>query len=322
MSRRLPAWAQVMVALCGLLVLSSIVVGGALALAPAREYPATPGDYGIIYQEVTFQSSDSLHLVGWFYPAQDTMGIANDIVGRMIPVPTHLRRAPRPYHEQSCVERPTIVICGGDGGNMADLIFYAYQFFTRGFNVFTFDWRGFGQSSEWSMDRDRLCCAEFLHDYDAGIDYIKTRTEVDPERIGLLGFSTGAYLSFAMLATHHEVKAFAGRALLTSFSDILPILHHLDPERNFHAPADYPPDRLPIQVAPSVTAAVFLVVGEKDQRTPPWMSEKILGLLKSPKELWIVPGAGHGGSAAPEIANYPEFFDRVAVFFDRHMSRP
>ena len=125
-----------------------------------------------------------------------------------------------------------------------------------------------------------------------------------------------------MLATSHEIKAFAGRALLTSFGDVLPILHRLDPERNFHAPADYPSDRLPVQVAPSVTAAVFLVVGENDQRTPPWMSQKIFDLLNSHKELWIVSGAGHGGMAAPEFANYPEFFERVAAFFEKHMGRP
>jgi fermentation-respiration switch protein FrsA (DUF1100 family) len=52
------------------------------------------------------------------------------------------------------------------------------------------------------------------------------------------------------------------------------------------------------------------------------MSQKIFGLLKSPKELWIVPGAGHGGMAAPEFANYPEFFDRVAVFFEKHLGKP
>ncbi len=310
-----------MVALCGSLVLFAATAGDASALKPVRGYPVTPDQYGIIYQEVAFQSSDSLRLVGWFYPAQDTMGIANDLVGRVVPVPKNLRRAARPYSAQGHQEHPTIIICDGDGGNMADLVFYAYQFFTRGFNVFTFDWRGFGQSAEWPMDPDQLCCSEFLHDYDAAIDYVKTRPEVSPERIGLLGFSTGAYLSFAMLGTHREVVAFVGRALLTSFDDILPILHRLDPKRNFHAPSDYPPDRLPIHVAPSVGAAVFLAVGEKDERTPPWMSEKVLALLRSPKELWVVPGAGHGGSSAPEFTDYPEFFTRAAAFFGRHMKR-
>ena len=74
-------------------------------------------------------------------------------------------------------------------------------------------------------------------------------------------------------------------------------------------------------IADGVGAAVFLVVGEKDQRTPPWMSEKILALLKGPKELWIVPGAGHGGSSAPEYTGLPEFFDRLAAFFGMYLKR-
>lgn len=319
MSRRSGRWSWLALVFFGPLVLSLVPVGEAFALKPTRGYPATPGDYGIIYEEVVFQSPDSLRLVGWFYPAQDTAGIANDIVGRMVPVPDDLRRAPRPYSAQGRTPCPTIIICDGDGGNMADLIFYAYHFFPRGFNVFTFDWRGFGQSAEWPMDADQLCCSEFLRDYDAAIAYVKNRPEVDAERIALVGFSTGAYLSFAMLATHPEVAAFAGRALLTSFDDLLPILRQLDPKRGFHAPADYPRDRLPIHAAQSVRSPVFLIVGEKDQRTPPWMSEKILGLLKGPKELWIVSGAGHGGPAAPEFTNYPEFFDRVSAFLSQHM---
>ncbi len=303
---------------CTVLMLLALI-DEASALKPVRGYAATPGEYGIIYQEVAFHSPDSLRLVGWFYPAQDTMGIANDLVGRVFPVPEKLRRAPRPYPDKSRAGLPTIVICDGDGGNMADLIFYAYNFFTRGYNVFTFDWRGFGQSADWPMDPDQLCCSEFLRDYDAALGNVEARPEVDPQRIALLGFSTGAYLSFAMLETHHEIAAFAGRALLTNFEDILPILRQLDPTRNWHAPADYPTALLPIQVATNIHVPVLLVVGEKDPRTPPWMSEKILGLIKGPKELWIVSGAGHGGASAPEFTNYPEFFDRAAEFFAAHM---
>jgi uncharacterized protein len=311
-----------MIVLWGAIGLSLALTGEALALKPVRAYAATPGEYGIVFQEVAFQSPDGLRLVGWFYPAQDTTGIANDLVGRVVPVPGELRRAPRPYATAGPGPRPTVVICDGDGGNMADLIFYAYNFFIRGFNVFAFDWRGFGRSADWPMDANQLCCSEFLHDYDSALDYVRTRPEVDSQRIALLGFSTGAYLSFAMLATHHDVAAFAGRALLTSFDDILPILRQLDPQREFRAPTDYPLRLLPVRAAPRVRAAALLVVGEEDQRTPPWMSKRVFRLLKGPKELWIVPGAGHGGASAPEFANYPEFFERVAGFFGRNMRRP
>ena len=293
----------------------------AQALKPLTTYPATPSDYGIVHDVVSFQAADGLTLKGWFYPAQDTVGIANDLVGRVVPVPAELRCAARPYATIDSAPRPTIILCGGDAGNMTFLIFYAYHFFTRGFNVFTFDWRGFGESDAWVSDRDQLCYTEFLLDYDAAIDLVQGRAEVDSARIALMGFSTGAYLSFAMIAKRTDIAAYAGRALLTSFDDLTPLLAELDPDRNFHAPADYPTDLLPIHAAEKVWIPAFLIVGENDERTPPWMSRKVFAKLKGPKELWVVPGAEHGGRSGPEFITYPEFFDRVTAFFDEHLKR-
>jgi hypothetical protein len=298
--------------------LASFVASPAQALKPVREYSATPGDYGIVHEPVTFLSPDSLRLAGWFFPAQDTAGIANDLVGRLIPVPEEMRRAPRPFLAPK--PAPTVIICNGDAGNMGGLIFYAYEFCTRGYHVFTFDWRGFGGSDDWPMERDQLCCTEFLWDYDAAIRYVEARPEVEKDKIALFGFSTGAYLSFAMLPDHPEIAAFAGRALLTSFDDVLPILRKLSPDRALRAPSDYPTDRLPVACAHEVRVPVFLVVGEGDDRTPPWMSRKVFNLLTGPKDHWVVPNAGHGGASAPEYTDYPAFFERVAAFFDANLN--
>jgi len=291
------------------------------ALKPQREYPATPSEYGIIYKEVAFQTVDSLNIKGWFFSAQDTTGIANTVIGRHVPVPPELKRNPRPYLTLDKKKKPTIIICSGDAGNMTHLIFYAYHLFTRGFNVLTFDWRGFGESDDWPIEQDQLIYAEFLLDYDAAIDFVKNQPEVDSRRIGLLGFSTGAYLSFAMVAKRNDIAAYAGRALLTSFDDLLANLREVKPDRNFRAPKDYPKKLLPINAAPQISIPVFLIVGEKDNRTPPWMSEKIIEELKGPKELWIVPEAEHGGRFAPEFKHYPEFFMRLATFFDKYLNK-
>jgi hypothetical protein len=292
----------------------------ARALKPEIGYRVVPSDYGIICDEVTFEASDSVALSGWFFPAQDTTGIANHLVGRLIPVPPELRPRERSYRLLDADQRPTVVICCGDAGNMSYLILYAYHLFIHGFNVLTFDWRGFGESDPWPVDMDQLVYSEFLLDYDAAIDLAKARPETDPSRIGLLGFSTGAYLSFAMTAKRDDIAVLIGRAMLTSFEDIIPILTELDPERGFHAPEDYPTELLPVNAAGNVTTPVLLVVGENDDRTPPWMSRRLFQLLAGPKELWIVPGAGHGGRLAPEIVGYPQFFVRARTFFKCHLA--
>ena len=214
---------------------------------------------------------------------------------------------------------PTIVICDGDAGNMSYMIFYAYQFFTKGFNVLTFDWRGFGKSSDWQMEKDRLCYTEFIDDYNAAINSVKSLNEVDTTKIGVMGFSTGAYLSFSIFSKRDDISAFCGRALITSFDDLLSVLSKVDTSRTFTAPPDYPEELEPINAASGIDRPVFLIVGEKDMRTPPWMSEKIIEVLKGQKELWIVPGTQHGGMNGPELYNYPEFFDRVCSFFNKYL---
>jgi hypothetical protein len=285
-----------------------------ITLNPQHEYQALPADYGIIYREFKVVTDDSITIRGWFMPAQDTLGITNFLVGHL-PVPERFLKTARPYQTIDSTRRPTVIICNGDAGNMAYLIYHAYHLFTAGFNVVLFDWRGFGHSDKWPAERNQLCYSEYLDDYRAVIGYTASQPEVDPDRIGLFGFSTGAYLSFAMAAESELVSAYAGRALMTSFDDVLPILKKLAPERNLCAPEDYPVELEPINASENIDIPVFLIVGENDDRTPVWMSEKIVSKLKGPKQLWIVESAGHGGANGPEYVASDEFFSRLGTFF-------
>ena len=281
------------------------------ALKPSRNYRVVPSTYGLIYKDVHFQTKDGITIKGWFFPAQDDIGLGYSEENKL-----NRKR----YKTLDDLKRPTVVICNGDAGNMDALIVFPINLVAKGFNVLTFDWRGFGESDDWPIETDYLCYPEFLLDYDAAIDFVKTLPEVDINRIGIFGFSTGAYLSFAIAAKRNDVAAFAGRALLTSFEDVLPILKSLNPDRNPIAPPNYPEKLLPINCADKVTIPVFLIVGEKDIRTPPWMSKKIMEKLKDPKKLWIVPNAEHGGIKGPEYANYPEFYNRLAEIYKQYLS--
>lgn len=252
-----------------------------------------------IYQEITFEAADGVSLAGWFYPAQDTTGIATGMVGA-IPIPDHLKAAPRLYATLYAERRPTIVICCGDAGNMSYLIYYAFELVTHGFNVLTFDWRGFGNSDPWPTDPDRLSYSECLLDDDAAVDCALARDEVDGDKVGLFGFSTGGYLSFATAATRPEVSAVAVRRIITTFEDVMPILKEQKPERSLYPAPDYPPELLPLLAAPGLSIPVLPIVGEQDVRTPPWMSRQVFDQLAGPKDLWIVEGASHGGDMTSE----------------------
>ena len=58
-----------------------------------------------------------------------------------------------------------------------------------GYAAFRFDMRGCGESEG---DFGRVICQEQVEDTRAAMDYLQTRSEVDPKRIGVLGSSFGA----------------------------------------------------------------------------------------------------------------------------------
>jgi len=117
-----------------------------------------------------------------------------------------------------------VIFCNGDSGNMGHLVQYAKEFAVNGYNSVTFDWRGFGESGHWDTDKDRLVYTEYLLDYNAVLDEIIKLEEVDKNKIGIYGFSTGAYLSFAVSFQRPEIKALAVRALLTNFDSVIETL--------------------------------------------------------------------------------------------------
>lgn len=303
----------------GTILSLTLSYGNSIALRPERDYKAVPSDYGIVYEAVGFETSDGLTIHGWYFPAQDTVSTANRFVGRVIPMPEGLKQTPGTYLPDYDDPVPTVIICDGDAGNMTSLIFYAYHFCTNGLNVLTFDWRGFGHSEDWAIKADYLVHSEFLLDYMAAVDFVMGRRETDADRVGLFGFSTGAYMSFAVAARRGDISALACRALLTSFDDVLPILAKVSPSRTLQVPDDFPIQLLPARAAHDLEVPTLLVVGENDERTPPWMSRHVYENLPGEKELWIVPGASHGGANAPEYVAYPEFFERVSSFLLEHL---
>ena len=283
-----------------------LLVGRASALKPASEYWAYPSDYGIIYEEIQIKTKDNLSLNAWFIPSQDTTGIR--YVGSKLPSAYKLSPPPDKKPRQLPPKKPTIIIPNGDAGNMSWLIWYAHKFFPYGYNVLLFDWRGFGESSSWEFEKDIICVTEFLIDLESVIEYAKVREDVDPDRIVLFGYSTGAYLIFGVTKDHPEIAAIGVRSLLSSFDQTLPLLQELSPHKNLHFPPNYPKNAEPIFAAEKIKCPVFMVTGEYDFQTPPSMAIEVFRKLEGNKLLWIAKNAEHGGSNGPEYRYTDKFF--------------
>ncbi len=285
-----------------------------LALKPQKEYIIRPEYLSLIYKELTTKTEDGLNIKIWFIPAQDS-------VSQDIQRANYLNPIKREYNILDSIPRPTIIICDGDAGNMCYNIYAAEKYALKGYNVALFDWRGFGESDDFEINTDYLFYSEFLLDYEAVINTINKLPETKQDHIGLFGFSTGAYFSFAAAYQNPKIKCFIGRALMTSFDEFLPLLYSLYPEKDGRliVPNNYPRKLCPINIADNFKKPTMLIVGTEDKKTPIEMSKRILDQLQADKELWIVDGAGHGGAEAPEVKEFSLFYHKTLSFFDAYL---
>jgi hypothetical protein len=116
--------------------------------------------------------------------------------------------------------KPAIVLAHGFTG-VKELMLpdYARRFAEEGWIALTFDYRGFGTSEG---QRGRLLAPDQIEDIRNAVTYARTRTDVDPGRIGLWGTSYGCGLVVYTAGIDDRVRAVVaqigiadGRASLT-----------------------------------------------------------------------------------------------------------
>jgi hypothetical protein len=291
------------------------IYSGGYCLKPEVGYRWTPNWWGLLFNEYKIMTSDNFELNTWFYPAQEEL--SKDSTQYYL----NAKTATRPYEIDTTARHPTIVICNGDAGNMSYLLSYAKGFSTKGYNVLTFDWRGFGESQTFPVDTNYMVHNEFLLDYDAVIDFVKTLPTVDTTKIGAFGFSTGAFLTYATAYKRNEIKAIVVRGLFTDYKNIVQHLTTIKPNDTYGLPSNGDIDFYsPRKTWENFDKPIFLIVGEEDKITPKENSIEILANVNSRvRKLWIVKDAEHGGAKSPEFINLPLFLERTLRFFDENL---
>ena len=148
---------------------------------PTREIEGVPEDIGLKYQDIYFETKDGIKLNGWFVPAEDATG--------------------------------TVLFCHGNGGNISHRLGSINVFHQLKFNVFIFDYRGYGRSkgrvSEKGTYRDAL----------AAHQYITSRQDVDKENIIIFGRSLGGAIAIDV-AGKIRARALIVESTFTSIKDI------------------------------------------------------------------------------------------------------
>ena len=139
-----------------------------------------PKRYGLDYESVSFPTSDGLTLRGWFIPTASAAreswrqgGMAWNTCG-------------------------TVLVGHGYPFDKANILRHALFLHPR-FHLLLFDFRYFGESDGGYTTAGLL----ETRDVQAAIEYVKSRSDVNPESIGALGFSMSA--SAFITARHPDV---------------------------------------------------------------------------------------------------------------------
>jgi len=147
-----------------LLILVLGLTQTANAINPEREYKWTPDQRGLKYTEYQVKTTDNFSINVWEYALPD-----------------------------SVKSNRTVILTGTDAGNMGYLIWQAKAFLSKGLRVIAFDYRGFGKSSDFAINKDFLFYTEFALDLDTVIR--ETRKKYPTNTIGLYALSMGTHVS-------------------------------------------------------------------------------------------------------------------------------
>jgi hypothetical protein len=136
----------------------------AKSINPERGYKFTPDMRGFKYSEYKVKTTDNYTINVWEYQLPDSV------------------KSDR-----------TIILVGTDAGNMGYLIWQANALLQKGLRVISFDYRGFGNSSDFKINKDFLFYQEFGLDLDSVIK--ATREKYPKDKIGLYSMSMGTHVS-------------------------------------------------------------------------------------------------------------------------------
>jgi len=253
----------------------------------------SPADYGLTYEDVTVTTVDGLKLVGWYLPSRN---------------------------------HAAVIAQHGYKGDRTDLLATAKFLNRHGYGVLLSSLRAHDQSEGELITLGR----DEMQDFAAWHQYLLGRSDIDPERIGMLGESMGGALSAKYAAQNPQIKALVLHSAFSRFTDTV--------EKALHRFTNLPPfPFVPMilfwsrretgieastidttlwvrQISPR---PVFILQGGADDHIPINSGEKLYQAASEPKDYWYEPGAHHHGF---DLEPYlPEFEKRVVAFFDRYV---
>lgn len=252
----------------------------------------TPKKAGMDAEIVEFKSRDGLNLFGWFVPGK---------------------------------KKAAVILVHGFGSRGISMIYHASAFLDHGYSVLMFDLRAHGSSEG---DTCTLSSTE-VNDLLGAVDFLKSRTDVNPDRIGVFGVSMGGSVAIQGAAECEDIRVVAVEGIGPSTLEDLENMP-VTLRRRVTYPINWMMQKLDFWMngAPSPKGMVesirriaprpLLIIAAGKTREPDF-AKLFSEHAGYPIETWVEPRAKHTGVYFIDPQAYQQ---RLAVLFDPVLSDP
>lgn len=249
------------------LFLLSVVSCTHLFYQPWNRMIYDPAKFGYEYRDVNFQSADGTPLHGWFFPVA---------AGKK--------------------ELGTVVQFHGNAENISSHFLSLVWITRHGYNLFTFDYQGYGLSggrpTQKNLNADAL----------AALRWVKTYNESKKERLKFIAFgqSIGGTILLRALYDFEEKEAIDSVVIESSFPSYKRIAREkfseswitwlFQPLGYLLTSERYAPETKIREVSP---VPLLVIHGDADRIVPIHHGRRIYRLAGEPKFFWEIPGGRH-----------------------------
>lgn len=244
-------------------VLISVTGCSSLLFYPQKEHIDNPALKSFSYEDVYFMTSDGLKLHGWYLKAKDK-------------------------------GRGTILQMHGNAENISSHVNSVLWLTLEGYNIFTFDYRGYGRS-EGSPSLDGV-----HRDAQAALETVLKLPDIDKERILVLGQSLGGAIAVYTVANSPNKNHVRALIIDSAFSSYRGIVREKLARFILTWPFQYPLSLMfndyysPVKWIKNVyPLPVLIMQGDHDMVVPAHHASILYRAASDPKELWVVSGVGH-----------------------------
>lgn len=257
-----------------LIVLIGVLLPGCTSVVfqPERGHRTNPAAHGIDYRDVRFEASDGVRLHAWYFPA-------------------------------SSQARGTVVFAHGNAGNISSHAAGVIWLRERGYNVFAFDYRGYG------LSEGTPTMVGVHRDMVAALRTADRTDELPRERLAVLGQSLGGAVATVATARLDDEAAPGALVVDSAPPGYRLIAREKLAESWLTWPLQVPlswlitDDYAALDAAPRLPPIPKLFIGnEKDQTIPGHHAERLCAAAAEPADCWSIDAPGHIGTfAVPEI---------------------